>query len=95
MIYRKKRKLVRINWTDTSKGEWHYVPIANVKVNSGEPCNAGQEVTVKYGCRMWKGVVAGPRKQKKVLMYGEYLPVFLFFFQYLCFGSKAAPCISM
>lgn len=69
-IKRKRKKHVRINWDETSKGDWHYVPMASVRVLPGYSLEAGAKVSVRFGQKNWTGTIAASRKRRQ-LLFGE------------------------
>ena len=69
-VKRKRKKLIRIDWDDVSKGCWHYVPAANIKVLPGSELKAGGQVRCRYGGVYWTGTIA-PKKKRQQLVFGE------------------------
>ena len=63
------KRVVRVDWDDTSRGEWHYVQISNLRIHSGSHLGPGGRVSLKHGSRIWTGTIAG--KRARVLKFSK------------------------
>lgn len=50
---------VRVDWDDTSQGQFHFVPKSSLQVQSGGVLAGGSRVAMRYtGGSVWTGTVA-------------------------------------
>ena len=73
---RKGRVEIRVNWDNTTGGEWHYVPQSALTVLPTHRLEEGSCVSIKWKGATWTGTMA-PKRSKKMsldqLKRGEIL----------------------
>ena len=61
----KGRVEIRVNWDNTTGGEWHYVPQSALTVLPTHRLEAGGRVSIKWKGTTWTGTIA-PKRSKKM-----------------------------
>lgn len=74
---RRGQVYVRVNWDDTSEGEYHYVPLKTLKCSG--TIAAGSRVSMRHsGGRAWSGTVATDPLSAHSLVQGKSCLTFCF-----------------
>ena len=73
---RKGRVEIRVDWDNTTGGEWHYVPQSALTLLPSHRLEAGGRVSLKWRGTFWTGTIA-PKRNKKMtsdqLKRGEFV----------------------